>query len=79
MRARAVKDSIRHQKKLDEFIKAIKTLQISIGVNGAAKYEEEIRAKFRETLVKNNCLKEDDNLMRQFIQLTVSTTASFKQ
>ena len=52
-RARASKDSIRHQKKIEEFLKLAKDF----------KNEDEMRTKFRETLVKSNCLKEDDPIL----------------
>ena len=55
-KVRASKDtSIRHQKKCEEFLKLIQ------GVSDV----EQIRQKYRDTLVKSNCLKEDDDEIYQ--------------
>jgi hypothetical protein len=63
MKARANKEGIKHSKKFEEFLKAVKDL----------KSEAEIKSKFREILVKSNCLKENDDLSNEFINLVVNS------
>lgn len=62
-RARANKDSIRHQKKCEEFLKAIKGLTDI----------ELIKSKYRETLVKSNCVKEEDDYFFKHLILDQET------
>ena len=48
----------RHQKKLDEFLKAIESIKA---------LEGDMKTKFRETMVKSNILKEDDWIANAYI------------
>ncbi len=58
MRARALGENMRHQKKLEEFLKAVNENST----------EEEIRSKFRDTLVKNGCLLEWDEIFNMYLE-----------
>jgi predicted translin family RNA/ssDNA-binding protein len=63
LKARSTKDSAqsRHQKKLEEFLKAIEGIQSNV---------EEMRSKFREIMVKGNAgaVKEDDWIGNTYIE-----------
>ncbi len=65
---------MRHQKKLEEFFKAVKPIAVRQGTKTdelVKQHEEEFKAKFKETLVKSNCLKEDDEIIKEYIALQV--------
>jgi hypothetical protein len=64
LKMRAQKEGMKHQKKLDEFLKAVKDIT---NVN-------EIKAKFKELLVKSNCLKEGDMFAASYIMLLAGQT-----
>lgn len=62
MRSRPGKDSregARHQKKLEEFLKAIEGKEGNL---------EETKAKFKEIMVKSNILKENDWLAVTYLE-----------
>ena len=56
---------MRHQKKLEEFFKGIKDTN----------NEADIRTKFKDTLIRSNCLKEDDIMLQLYIQVINHLTA----
>jgi thioredoxin-like negative regulator of GroEL len=66
LRARANKDSSKHQKKLEEFLKA---------VGESTKNSDEIRSKFKELMVKQNVLKDDDWTANAFIDTLAKVKA----
>lgn len=62
MKARAVKEGLKHIKKCGDFLEAIKE----------TKNEKEIKQKFRELLVKTNCVKENDELANELMNLVIN-------
>ena len=62
LRARANKDSSKHQKKLEEFLKAMIE-------NTTSRNPEERRSKFREIMVKQNVVKDEDWTANSYIDV----------
>ncbi len=67
LRARANKDSSKHQKKLEEFLKAI---------GETSRNPEEMRGKYREILVKQNVLKDEDWTANAYLDVLTRVKAA---
>ena len=65
LRARASKDSSKHLKKVEEFIKAAS--------ESASRGAEEVRTKVREIIVKQNVLKDEDWTANSYIEAITKT------
>lgn len=62
MKARALKEGMKHQKKCEEFLRCLREV----------KTESEGMQKFKELLVKSNCVKEHDDLANELINLVTN-------